>query len=84
MYLPGVTKVPTHTADPEGDHARQKLRRLERELRALKRQEAAVIDPAAKTAFGKKIRAKQAQIRAHVAETGPQRQPHREQIGTAR
>lgn len=84
MYLPGVTKVPTHTQDPEGDKDRQTLRRLERELRALKLKEAALIDPAAKQALGKKIRAKQARIREHVRISGAQRQNQREQIGQAR
>jgi hypothetical protein len=80
MYLPGVTKVPTHTADPQGDKDRQTLRRLERELRALKLKRDALIDPDEKTALGRKIRAKQARIRDHVAATSTQRQPHREQI----
>lgn len=84
MFLPGVTKSETHTQDPKGDMDRQALRRLERELRALKIKEAAAIDPAARQALGKKIRAKQARIRAHVRVSGAQRQPQREQIGSAR
>lgn len=84
MYLPGVTKVPQHTQDPQGDKDRQTLRRLERELRALKLKEAALIDPAAKQALARKIRAKQARIREHVRISGAQRQPQREQIGSAR
>jgi hypothetical protein len=84
MYLPGVTKVPTHTADPVGDKQRQTLRRLERELRALKLKEAAVIDPDAAQAIRRKIRAKQARIRAHIAASGAQRRTEREQIGSAR
>ena len=80
MYLPGVTKVPTHTADPQGDKDRQTLRRLERELRALKLKRDALIDPDEKAALNRKIRAKQARIRDHVAATSTQRQPHREQI----
>jgi hypothetical protein len=50
----------------------------------LKLKEAAVIDPAAKAALGKKIRAKQARIRDHVKTTTAKRQPQREQIGSAR
>jgi hypothetical protein len=84
MYLPGVTKVPIHTADPVGDKDRQTLRRLERELRKLKLRESAVIDPAAKQAIGRKVRAKQARIRDHVRTSGAQRQPAREQINQAR
>lgn len=84
MYLPGVTKVPAHTADPKGDKDRQTLRRLERELRALKREEAALIDPDAGPGLRRRIRAKQARIRQHVARSGAQRQSQREQIGSAR
>lgn len=80
-YLPGVTRIPTNTADPEGDAARQRLRKLEREVRKLKLQAAAVIDPAAKPRLDAQVRAKQAQIRAHVKATahlGIKRKPERE------
>lgn len=85
-YLPGVTKVPTNTQDPEGDKARQQLRALEREVRAAKTQAVAAIDPAAAAAARAKVRAVQAQIRQHLATAPTQlfRQSHREQIGTAR
>lgn len=83
-YLPGVTRVPTHTQDPQGDKDRQTLRRLERELRALKLKEAAVVDPDAKQALARKIRAKQARIRGHVKTTSAKRQPQRELINQAR
>jgi hypothetical protein len=79
-YIPGVTRVPTNTADPKGDEDRQRLRELERRLRKAKRREAAVIDPSAKPAASKKVRALQAQIRDHVKNTSAKRQPHREQI----
>lgn len=85
-YLPGATKVPTNTADPGGDKARQQLRALERDVRAAKTQAAAAIDPAAAAAARAKVRALQAAIRQHIA-TAPTtlfRQSHREQIGTAR
>ena len=83
-YLPGVTKSPTHTEDPEGDKARQQLRYLERQVRSWKLRQAAAIDPAAAKAAGVKVRAYQARIREHVTATGLHRQPAREQIGTAR
>lgn len=83
-YLPGATRIPQNTANPEGDAARQQLRALERKLRKAKLQAAAVIDPAAKKAANAKVRDLQAQIRAHVADTGLIRQPAREQIGVAR
>lgn len=85
-YLAGVTKSPTHTEDPDGDEARQKLRQLERDVRKAKTQAAAVIDPAARKAYEAQVRAKQAEIRDHIANapTTLFRQPQREQIGTAR
>ncbi|MFI6266150.1 phage minor capsid protein [Micromonospora sp. NPDC051006] len=83
-YLPGITKAPTNTEDPEGDKARQQLRYLERQVRSWKLRQAAAIDPAAAKAAGAKVRAYQARIRAHVAATGLHRQSAREQIGTAR
>lgn len=84
-YLPGVTKIPTDTADPDGDKARQHLRSLERLVRQWKLREAAAIDPAAKTAAAAKVRAHQARIAAHVKNTpGLLRQRGREQVGVAR
>lgn len=85
-YLPGVTRLPTDTADPDGDLARQKLRALERKVRKDKLQAAAALDPAARRAFEAKVRATQAEIREHLKTAPTQlfRQPHREQIGTAR
>jgi len=83
-YLPGVTRIPTHTADPDGDEARQHLRKLERRLRRAKLQAAAVIDPARQSALNARVRAIQGQIRDHVDETGLIRQRHRERIGVAR
>ncbi|THV26003.1 phage minor capsid protein [Glycomyces paridis] len=84
MYLPGVTKSETHTQDPKGDKDRQRLRELERELRALKLKREALVDPTAAAALDRKIRTKQAQIREHVRVSGAQRQPQREQVGSAR
>ncbi len=84
-YLPGLTqphKGPT--ADPEGDAARQKLRYLERKVRAAKRLEAAALDDTAATKARARIRAAQAEIRAHVDSTTAKRQPARERIGAAR
>ena len=83
-YLPGATRIPTGTANPEGDAARQQLRALERQVRRAKLQAAGAIDADAKKAANAKVRDLQAQIREHVAETGLVRQPAREQIGVAR
>jgi hypothetical protein len=82
-YLPGVTKPATGTADPDGEAAREKLRKLERQVRKTKIKAAAVIDPAARAGHEAEVRQLQAQIRAHVAANenlGLRRKPHRERI----
>lgn len=86
-YLPGVTRIPTHTADPEGDAARQHLRHLERQVRKEKLHAVSAIDPASAREHERKARAWQAQIREHVKATehlGIKRKPERERINTAR
>jgi hypothetical protein len=80
-YLPGVTKTPTRTADPEGDAARQRLRYLERQTRAAKRQVAVALDDTARAAAQARVRAYQSKIRAHVGSTAAKRQPGRERLG---
>jgi hypothetical protein len=80
-YLPGITRPPTATADPEGDKARQRLRLLERRVRAARRLEAAALDDEAKRAARAKVRAAQAAIREHVATSSAKRQPARERLG---
>jgi DNA-binding transcriptional ArsR family regulator len=85
-YLPGITKIPTGTADPKGDEARQQLRALERKVRKAKTQAAGALDPAQRRAHEAQVRDLQGQIRDHIA-TAPTtlfRQRHREQIGAAR
>lgn len=80
-YLPGITKAPTATADPDGDKARQRLRYLERRVRAARRLEAAAMDDQARRAARAKVRAGQKAIRDHVASTTAKRQPARERLG---
>jgi len=85
-YLPGITKIPTNTEDPDGDEARQKLRALERKVRKEKLQAVGAIDPAARKAHERKARDYQAQIRDHIENAPTQlfRHREREQIGIAR
>lgn len=84
-FLPGVTRQPRNTADPEGDKARQELRALERRVRKAKLQAAAALDADAKRRWEARIREIQAEIRDHLDEhTDLFRQRHREQIGQAR
>lgn len=65
-YLPGVTRAPTNTADPEGDQARQHLRALERGVRKAKLQQAGALTPEAGKAAEDDIRTGQAAIRDHI------------------
>lgn len=83
--LPGVTKPATHTADPEGDKARQLQRHIERQIRHWKLRADAPIDPAAAKPADVKVAAWQQRMRDHL-DNHPElrRQRHREQIGTAR
>jgi hypothetical protein len=84
-YLPGLTKPPTRTADPEGDAARQRLRAIERQIRAWKLRAEAAVDPQAGTVAAQRARAWQAKLREHLdAHPTLQRQPRRERIGVAR
>lgn len=83
-HLPGATRRPKDTANPQGYKDRQRLRALEREVRAAKLSAAGVIDPAARRAADAAVRDAQAAIRDHIAATGLIRQPARERIGVAR
>jgi hypothetical protein len=84
VYVPGLTRPMSHTADPEGDQARQEQRRLERGIRAWKRRQAAALDgPASQAAAGKVIEWQQ-RLREHIAEHDLKRLPYRERIGRAR
>ncbi len=80
-YLPGISKLEGNTHfDPEGHANEQELRRLEREVRKAKMEEAAALTPEQKKDATAKIRAKQAQIRDHVNKTGVPRRREREQL----
>jgi hypothetical protein len=83
IYLPGVTRIPQDTADPEGDAARQQLRYLERGVRAWRLREAGALDKAAALRAKAKAAQWQARIRAHIAASehlGIMRKPERERI----
>lgn len=82
IYLPGVTKAPTRTADPQGDKDRQKLRYLERQTRSAKRRSAVALDDTAKRAADQRVRAYQSKIRSHTETTTAKRQRQRERLGT--
>ena len=69
------------TADPEGAAARQKLRYLERQVRAAKRQKLAALDDEAARKAQQRVAEYQTKIREHVATTSAKRVPAREQLG---
>ena len=83
-YLPGATRLREPDSDPQGEKDRQRLRALERQVRAAKRQEAAALDPAAATVARTRVRQAQGSIREHVATSSARRQPARERVGVAR
>ena len=80
-YVSGLTRIPEPKENPEGYAAAQQQRRLEREVRALKRELAAVLalgDTATARALRRKIRAKHEQLEAHAKATGQNRRRERE------
>jgi hypothetical protein len=79
-YVPGVTRGFGETADPQGDKDRQKLRKLERDIRGLRKLESVALDDTQAKDIRAAIRAKQGQIRDHVLNTSAKRQPDRERI----
>lgn len=83
LFQPGVTRPMGDVADPQGYADSQRLRELERRVRAAKRVEQAAMDSPARTLAAGKVRMRQAAIREHVAKTGAKRLPYREQIGKA-
>lgn len=84
-YLPGVTRPATRTADPQGDAARQRLRELERQVRAWKLRAEAALDPAEGRRCAANARDRQRVLREHLAAyPSLRRQPQRERTGVAR
>lgn len=80
-YTPGLTRVPEPKENPEGYAQQQKLRRLERDVRQLKRTLLAVQqlgDTNAARDLRRKIRAKHQQIAMHAEATGQNRRRERE------
>ncbi len=80
-FTPGLTRIPEPKQNPEGYAAAQKQRRLEREVRALKRELAAVQalgDTMTARALRRKIRAKHEQLAANAEEHGLNRRRERE------
>lgn len=83
-YIPGVTEIPAPhewTADDERRYAEsQKQRRLERDIRAAKRELAAAFTPEMRTQAQFAVRRAQANMRAFIDQTGRVRNTRREQL----
>ena len=80
-YLPGLS-VPADatTYDPQAEDERDRLRYLERRVRAAKAAQGAAVTPEQRAAAAAKVRALQAQIREHVEATGLVRKRYRERV----
>lgn len=83
-YIPGATRRPRNTENPEGAAERAELRYRERKVREWKRREALALSPEAERKARAKVRDWQGSIRSHVDETGLNRKRNREQLGRAR
>jgi hypothetical protein len=82
-YLPGFTVLKPNqwTAQDEQNYKNtQRLRALEREVRRHKQVQAAALNDTQRAQAARDVRAAQAAIRDHVAQTGLLRRPRREQI----
>jgi hypothetical protein len=83
-YLPGVTRLSAVSswtaADEEKYRATQHLRALERQVRAAKHQALGALTDLERKRAQRLVRAGQARIRTHTAQTGLLRRPRREQL----
>ncbi|MDP9185618.1 MAG: phage minor capsid protein [Actinomycetota bacterium] len=83
-YLPGVTRLSAVSSWTDADEQRyrdtQRLRALERQVRAAKHQALGALTDLERKRAERLVRAGQARIRNHVAQTGLLRRPRREQL----
>lgn len=80
-YVAGLTKPFTHTADPDGDRARQEQRYLERGVRRWKRAEVVGLDDEAKAKARARVQEWQGRLREHVDANDLKRLRQRERLG---
>jgi len=79
-YAPGLTVTQDPIVfDPAAEKERADQRKLEREIRAAKREAATAPDDVTRRRAEKKIREKQAEMRDFIKRTGRQRRSYREQ-----
>lgn len=81
LYVPGLTKPLTDTADPAGDAARQQQRYLERGVRRWKRADAVALDDQATAKARAKVSEWQGRLREHIEANDLKRLPYRESLG---
>ena len=83
-YLPGVTRLSAVSSWTDADERRyratQRLRALERQVRAAKHQAIGALTDLERKRAERLVRAGQARIRNHLAQTGLIRRPRREQL----
>lgn len=82
-YLPGVSILlrTGRTADPDGEHARERQRAIERALRHWREMEAVALTATARRQARERIAAWDAEMVDHLAKHGLERKRYREQIG---
>lgn len=80
-YMPGLTTVVNSSSyHPDLEAERDRLRQLERRVRGIKRDEMTASTESSKAYYRERLRAAQAEIRAHVDKTGLKRKRYREQL----
>lgn len=67
-YIPGLTPRTPHTADPQGDAARQQQRYLEQGVRKWKRVQASAMSPDAEASAGNHVQQWQGALKTHLAD----------------
>lgn len=82
-YFPGLSTPRTVEHDPEAEKERAEQRRLEREIRAAKREEAAAMNDVDQKRAARDVRDAQANMRDFIDRTGRTRKSHREQLAFA-
>lgn len=80
IYIPGVTRPMEPQGKPEDYEHIQRQRAMERGIRQAKRRAAVATTPEAKAKADALVKARQKQLREHVAEHGLKRRNDREQV----
>lgn len=84
LYIPGVTREPQETADPEGDKANQRMRHYERQIRKWKKRKEVALDKTAEQQASQHIIQYQRLANSLAKSSGVPVQRRRQQITGAR